>query len=114
MAKACYSIVFDNTADEVWSRISDFNDDRWSGVVTESYSDNNKSGSTVGTIRYHKFGDKSARSDLRTYSDIAHFFTYGFVGAPPVPVENYQATVQVTSVTAGDRAFVGWVRKSAE
>src|SRR3546814_7110672 len=101
-------MVFDNTADEVWSRISDFNDDRWSGVVTESHSDNGKSGSTVGTIRYHKFGDKSARSDLRAYSDTERCFTYGFVGAPPVSVENYQATVQVTPITDGDHAFVEW------
>lgn len=108
MARAYYSTVFDRTADEVWSKISDFNDDRWSGVVTKSYSENNKSGSTVGTIRYHEFGGNVARSDLRAYSSIEHFFTYGFVGTPPVAVTNYQATVRVTPIVDGKRAFVEW------
>jgi hypothetical protein len=108
MAHAYYSTVFDQTADEVWSRISDFNNDRWSGVVTESRSENDKSGSTVGTIRYHEFGDKVARSDLRAYSNIERFFTYGFVGTPPVAVHNYQATLRVTPIVDGNRAFVEW------
>lgn len=108
MAHAYYSTVFDRTADEVWSKIRDFNDDRWSGVVTESCSENGKSGSTVGTIRHHEFGDKVARSDLRAYSSIDRFFTYGFVGAPPVAVASYQATVRVTPIVDGDRAFVEW------
>ena len=108
MARAYYSTVFDRTADEVWSRIRDFNDDRWSGVVTVSRSENGKSGSTVGTIRYHEFGDKVARSDLRAYSSTERFFTYGFVGSPPVAVQNYEATVRVTPIVHGNRAFVEW------
>jgi hypothetical protein len=108
MAKAYYSTVFDHTAGDVWSRICDFNDDRWSGDVTESSSENGKSGSTVGTIRIHKFGEKTARSDLRAYSDVERFFTYGFVGKPPSPIDNYQATLRVTPITDGDRAFVEW------
>ncbi|HET8843935.1 MAG TPA: SRPBCC family protein [Ktedonobacteraceae bacterium] len=108
MAKSYYSTVFDYTAAEVWSKIRDFNDDRWSGEVTESSSENGKSGSTVGTIRFHRFGDKTARSDLRAYSDIERFFTYGFVGIPPSPLEDYQATLRVTPVVDGNRAFVEW------
>src|SRR5574337_322245 len=108
MALAYYSTVFDQTADEVWSKISDFNDDRWSGIVTKSYSENGKSGSTVGTIRYHEFGDKVARSDLRAYSNVGRFFTYGFIGTPPVAVNNYQATIRVTPIVDGNRAFVEW------
>jgi hypothetical protein len=108
MAKAYYSTVFDNTIEEVWSKISNFNDDRWSGEVTESASENGKSGSTVGTIRVHTFGDKTARSDLRAYSDIEHFFTYGFVGAPPLPIDNYESTLRVTPIVDGNRAFVEW------
>lgn len=108
MAKAYYSTVFDNTVEEVWSKICDFNDDRWSGEVTESSSENGKSGSTIGTIRFHKFGDKTARSDLRAYSATEHFFTYGFVGTPPSPVEDYQATLRVTPVVDGNQAFVEW------
>lgn len=108
MAKAYYSTVFEKTVEEVWSKISNFNDDRWSGEVTKSASENGKSGSTVGTIRIHTFGDKTARSDLRAYSDVDHFFTYGFVGTPPLPIDNYQSTLRVTPVTDGDKAFVEW------
>ncbi len=108
MAKAYYSTVFDNTVDEVWAKISNFNDDRWSGEVTESASENGKSGSTVGTIRVHTFGDKTARSDLRAYSNVEHFFTYGFVGTPPLPIDNYESTLRVTPVVDGNKAFVEW------
>jgi hypothetical protein len=65
MSKAYYSTVFDSTAEEVWSKIRDFNDDRWSGGVTKSTSENDKSGSTVGTIRVHEFSGKTARSDKK-------------------------------------------------
>lgn len=108
MAKAYYSTVLDNTVEEVWSKISNFNDDRWSGEVTESMSENSKSGSTVGTIRIHAFGGKTTRSDLRAYSDVEHFFTYGFVGTVPLPIENYESTLRVTPVTDGNKAFVEW------
>lgn len=108
MPKAYYSTVFNTTAEAVWSTIRDFNDDRWSGEVTESSSENGQSGSTVGTVRVHTFGDKTARSDLRAYSDMERFFTYGFVGTPPWPVQDYQATVRVTPVVDGNGAFVEW------
>lgn len=36
------------------------------------------------------------------------FFTYGFVGTPPSPIEHYQATSRVTPIVDGDRAFVEW------
>lgn len=108
MARAYYSRILDNDIEQVWSIIRDFNDDRWSGDVTESKSENDKSGSTVGTIRFHKFGDNVARSDLQAYSEIDHYFTYGFVGTPPLPIENYQSTLRLVPVTEGDKTFVEW------
>jgi hypothetical protein len=108
MAKAYYSTVLDNTIEEVWSKISNFNDDRWSGEVTESKSENGKSGSTVGTIRIHTFGDKTAHSDLRAYSNVKHFFTYGFVGTPPLPIDNYESTLRATPITDGNKTFIEW------
>ncbi len=108
MAKSYYSTIFEQPAKQVWARIRDFNDDRWSGEVTRSASENGKSGSTVGTIRVHEFSGKTARSDLQAYSETERFFTYGFVGTPPIPVKNYQATLCVTPVIDGNRAFVEW------
>lgn len=108
MAQAYYSTVMDNSVEEVWDIVKDFNDDRWSGDVTESESENGKSGSTVGTIRVHTFGDKTARSDLKAYSTLDHSLTYGFVGKPPLPIEDYISTLRVTPVIEGNRAFVEW------
>lgn len=108
MARSYYSTVFEQPAAQVWARIRDFNDDRWSGEVTRSASENGKSGSTVGTIRVHEFSGKTARSDLQAYSETERFFTYGFVGTPPIPVQNYQATLRVIPVLDGNRAFVEW------
>ncbi len=108
MAQAYYSTIFANSVEEVWDIIKDFNDDRWSGDVTASKSENGQSGSTVGTIRTHTFGDKTARSDLKAYSILDHSLTYGFVGKPPLPIEDYISTLRVTPVTEDDRAFVEW------
>ena len=61
-AQAYYSRTIPVSIGKVWERIRDFNDDRWSGDVTESKSENGQSGSTVGTVRVHVFDGKTARS----------------------------------------------------
>jgi hypothetical protein len=109
MSKAYYSTVFDNTADEVWSMIRDFNEDRWSGEVSKSWSENGKSGQEVGNVRVIQVGDTRLRQELRAFSDVERFFTYGFCGTPSIPVENFLATMRVTPVVDGDHAFVEWI-----
>ncbi|HSX07730.1 MAG TPA: SRPBCC family protein [Candidatus Saccharimonadales bacterium] len=108
MAKVHYSAVLSNPIDVVWDKIKDFNDDRWSGDVTKSKSENNQSGSTVGTIRIHEFNDKVARSDLKAYSALEHSFTYGFVGESPLPIENYVSTIRLTPITEDTTTFMEW------
>jgi hypothetical protein len=34
--------------------------------------------------------------------------TYEFCGAPSLPVSDFQATLRVTPIVDGDRAFVEW------
>ena len=57
MAKAYYSTVFEQTADQVWTAIRDFGNYTWTGTVSESYIEEGKSGDAVGAIKsVDKFG----------------------------------------------------------
>jgi hypothetical protein len=52
MTKVSYSSVFDQSANEVWSTIRDFNSyPLWVASVTESHIEDGRSGETVGVIR---------------------------------------------------------------
>ena len=108
MPKAYYSMTFDNTAAEVWSRINDFNEDTWSGDVSKSWSENDKTGQEVGNIRIIQIGDKQLRQSLRAYSEVERSYSYDFVGLPSMPVRNFLATIRVTPVINDNRAFVEW------
>jgi hypothetical protein len=45
---------------------------------------------------------------LLAQSDIERSQTYEFCGPPTLPVTDYEATLRVTPVVDGDRAFVEW------
>jgi hypothetical protein len=45
---------------------------------------------------------------LLAQSDVERSQTYEFAGAPTLPVTFYQATLRITPVVDGDRAFVEW------
>jgi ribosome-associated toxin RatA of RatAB toxin-antitoxin module len=52
MTKVYYSTVFEQTADQVWGAIRDFNSyPEWVESVSESYIEEDKSGDAVGAIR---------------------------------------------------------------
>ena len=52
MTKVTYSTVFEQTADQVWAVIRDFNSyPVWVASVTESHIEDSKSGDSVGAIR---------------------------------------------------------------
>ena len=51
---------------------------------------------------------KNIRQKLLAASDIDRSQSYEFCGEPPMPVQRYRATLKVTPVTEGDRAFVEW------
>jgi hypothetical protein len=48
------------------------------------------------------------RQRLLAHSDAERSYSYEFCGSSPFPVSGYQATLRVTSITDGDRAFAGW------
>jgi hypothetical protein len=109
VATAYFSTVFDQPADTVWSVIRDFNNYAvWVNGVGESRIEDGKTGEAVGAVRNVLYQDKRIRQRLLAMSDAERSQTYEFCGPAPMPVHSYRATLRVTPVVDGDRAFVEW------
>jgi Polyketide cyclase / dehydrase and lipid transport len=109
VAKAYYSTVFERPADEIWKIIRDFNNyPVWVGGVGESRIENGKSGDTVGAVRNVLYQGQRIRQRLLAQSDVDRSQTYEFCDAPTLPVTGFRATLRITPVVDGDRAFVEW------
>jgi hypothetical protein len=109
MARAYYSTVFEQSAHDVWKIIRDFNNYTiWVGGAGESRIEDGKSGDTVGAIRDVFYQGRHIRQRLLAQSDIERSQTYEFCEAPTLPMTGFQATLRVTPVVDGDRAFVEW------
>jgi hypothetical protein len=109
MTKAYYSTIFQQAAPEIWKIIRDFNNyPVWVGGSGESRIEDGKPGETVGAIRDVLYRGRRIRQRLLALSDVERTQTYEFCGAPTLPVTGFQATLRVTPVVDGDRAFVEW------
>ena len=109
MAKAYYSTVFEHKAADVWKIIRDFNNyPVWVGGAGESEIEDGKSGDTVGAVRNVLYQERRIRQRLLAQSDVERSQTYEFAGGSTLPVTGFQATLRVTPVIDGDRAFVEW------
>jgi hypothetical protein len=109
MAKAYYSTVFEQKAADVWNIIRNFNNyPVWVGGAGESEIEDGKSGDTVGAVRNVLYRERRIRQRLLAQSDLERSQTYEFAGEPTLPVTGFQATLRVTPVIDGDRAFVEW------
>jgi hypothetical protein len=109
MATAYYSTVLDRPAQDVWEIIRDFNNyPVWVAGAGESRIEDGKSGSTVGAIRNVLYQGHRIRQRLLAQSDVERSQTYEFCDAPTLPVTGFQATLRVTQVVDGNRAFVEW------
>ena len=108
MTTVSYSTVFEQTADQVWAVIRDFNSyPVWVDSVTESHIEEGKSGDTVGAIRnFVEYGTR-IRQRLLAHSDLDRFYTYESC-EPLGAITYYQGTGRVTSIIDGNRAFVEW------
>ena len=62
----------------------------------------------MGAIRNVLYSGVRRRQKLLALSDIDRTQTYNFVSEPPIHTRNFQATLRVTPVIDGDRAFVEW------
>lgn len=105
-----YSTVLDHSADRVWAAVRDFNGlATWfSSSVTSSEIEDGRAGDQVGSVRRFVLGGNAIRERLLAHSDLDRAYTYEFMPPPPFPVTNYVATLRVTPVTDGGRAFVEW------
>ena len=109
MAKSYYSTIFEQSADEVWNIIRDFNNySVWVDGAGESRIEAGKSGDSVSAIRNVLYNGKQIRQRLLALSDVERSQTYEFAGEAPMPARHYRATLRVAPVVDGNRAFVEW------
>jgi hypothetical protein len=109
MAKAYYSTMFPQSADDIWNVIRDFNNyPVWVDGTGESAIEGGKSGEAVGGVRNVIYQGKRIRQTLLALSDPDRSQTYEFCGEAPMPVEHYRATLRVTPVVDGGHGFVEW------
>ena len=109
MAKAYYSTVFAQSADDIWNTIRDFNNyPVWVDGAGESRIEDGKSGDAVGAVRDVLYRGKRIRQRLVALSDPERAQVYEFCGAAPMPVQHYRATLRITPVVDGGRGFVEW------
>jgi hypothetical protein len=109
MAKAYYSTVFEQPAAEVWKIVRDFNNyPIWVDGAGESRIEDGKSGDTVGAVRNVLYQGRQVRQRLLAHSDVERSQSYEFCGAASLPLTDFQATLRITPVVDGDRAFVEW------
>jgi hypothetical protein len=62
----------------------------------------------VGAIRNVLYQERRIRQRLLAQSDAERSQTYEFCGAASLPLADFQATLRITPVADGDRAFVEW------
>jgi hypothetical protein len=109
MAKAYYSTVLAQSADDIWNVIRDFNNyPVWVDGAGESAIEAGKAGDTVGAIRHVIYQGRHIRQTLQALSDPERSQVYEFCGDAPMPVQHYRATLRVVPVVDGGRGFVEW------
>ena len=108
MPRAYYSTVFEHSADCVWHTIRAFDHYSWAGTGIDAEMENGKSGDAVGGVRHVSTPGRPIRQRLLSHSDADRCYSYEFCDPLPFPVRDYRATLRVTPITDGDRAFVEW------
>jgi hypothetical protein len=110
MAKVYRSAVIDAPIGAVWALVRDFNAlPKWHPAIATSEIEQGLRGDTVGCIR--RFTRKSdgglLREQLLTLSDRDYTITYNIL-VSPMPVANYEATMQFIPITHGDLTLGQW------
>jgi len=109
VARVFVSSVITAPAAEVWQRVRDFNAlPRWHPRIRESRIENGEPPDRIGCVRDFRLqnGDR-IREKLLGLSDYDMFCTYQILESP-MPLTDYVATLRLTPVTDGDRAFAEW------
>jgi len=107
--KVYTSSVIDASADAVWAHIRDFNGlPKWHPAIAASRIEGNWPSDRIGCIRNFQLRDGGTiREQLLTLSDYDYQCTYSILESP-MGVDNYIATLKLTPVTDGNRAFAEW------
>jgi len=107
--KIYVSSVIDTSADNVWSRIRDFNAlPLWHSLIADSRIENNEPSDRVGCIRhFHTREGGMIRERLLALSDYDYSCSYEILESP-MGVDNYVATLKLTPITDGNRCFAEW------
>jgi hypothetical protein len=109
MTRAYYSTVFEQPAPQVWKIVRDFNNyPVWVGGAGESRIEDGKTGDAVGAVRSVHYQERHIRQRLLALSDVERAQTYEFCGVASLPVTDFRATLRITPVVDGDRAFAEW------
>jgi len=109
MPRVYVSSVIEAPVARVWEKVRDFNAlPRWLPAVRESRIENGEPSDRVGCVRDFRLqnGDR-LREQLLALSDYEYFCTYSILESP-MPLTNYIATLRLTPITDGDRAFAEW------
>ena len=109
MIKVYASSVIDASADNVWSRIRDFNAlPLWHPLIADSRIENTEPADRVGCIRhFHTRDGGMIRERLLGLSDYDYSCSYEILESP-MGVANYVATLKLIPVTDGNRSFAEW------
>ena len=109
MVKVYTSSVIDAPATEVWARIRDFNGlPSWHRAIAESRIELQQPSDKVGCIRNFTLRDGGRiREQLLALSDYDFSVTYSILESP-MGVTGYIATLKLTPITDGNRAFAEW------
>lgn len=109
MIKVYTSSVIDAPVERVWTHIRDFNGlPAWVPAVADSRIEGGGPSDRVGCVRNFNLKEGgNLREQLLALSDRDRSVTYNIL-ASPMGVENYVATLQLTTITDGDRTFAEW------
>lgn len=109
MVRIYVSSVVEASADNVWARIRDFNAlPLWHPAIADSRIENQEPSDRVGCIRhFHTRDGGLIRERLLALSDYDYSCSYEILESP-MGVTNYVATLKLTPVTDGTRAFIEW------
>jgi hypothetical protein len=109
MVRVYVSSVIDADADTVWSRVRDFNGlPQWHPGVADSRIESDEPSDRVGCVRhFHTRDGGLIRERLLALSDYDYACTYSILESP-MGVEHYVATLKLTPITDGARAFAEW------
>jgi NADPH:quinone reductase len=109
MIRVRRSAVIDAPIGRVWEVLRDFNShSAWHPAVGPSEIENGEPSDQVGCIRNFSLKDGNRiREQLLALSDRDYISTYCILDAT-LPMKNYVATVQLKTVTDGNRTFWHW------